>query len=67
MVRTTDMWKYNHHSIRTPNVTPFDIIIKATKHLATAIRCHNDAPQDELQAIDNLQALITGNSPPISH
>ena len=45
-MRTTDMWKYNHHSIKTPTVTPVDKTIKATKNLETAIQCHNDAPQD---------------------
>ena len=45
-VRKTDTWKYNHHSIKTPTVTPVDRIIKATKKLATAIQCHNEAPQD---------------------
>ena len=53
-VRTTDTWKYNHRSIKTPTVTPVNKIIKATKKLATAIQCHNEAPQDELQAIENL-------------
>ena len=66
-VRTTDTWKYNHHSIKTPTVMPFDRIIKATKKLATAIQCHNDVPQDELQAIEHLRGLITGNSAPMSH
>ena len=65
-VRTTDTRKYNHHSIKTPTVTTVEIIIKATKKLATAIQCHNDAPQDELEAIENLQYLITGNSVPTS-
>ena len=31
-VHTTDIWKYNHHYIKTPTVTPVDIIIKATKN-----------------------------------
>ena len=66
-VRTTDTWKYNHHSIKTPTVTLVKKIIKATKHLATAIKFHNDAPQDELKATEHLQALITGNSAPIIH
>ena len=66
-VRTTDTWKYNHHSIKTPTVTPVERITKATKYLATAIQFHNDAPQDELQAIEHLRALIIGNSAPISH
>ena len=47
-VRTTDTWKYNHHSIKTPTFTPVDRIIKATKIFLTEIQCHNDAPQDEL-------------------
>ena len=65
-VRTTDMWKYNHHAIKTPTVTLVNRIIKATKHLSTAIQCHNDAPQDELEVIEHLQALIMGNSTPTS-
>ena len=61
-MRTNDMWKYNHHSIKTPTVTPVDKTIKATKNLETEIQCHNAAPKDELEAIDHLQALITGKS-----
>ena len=53
-VRKTDTWKYNHHSIKTPTVTAVNRIIKATKHLSTAIHCHNNAPQDKLQAIEHL-------------
>ena len=53
-VRTTDTCKYNHHSIKTPTVTPVERIIKTTKHLATSIQCHNKAPQDELEAIEHL-------------
>ena len=37
-VQTTDMWKYNHHSRKTPTVTPVNRIIKATKKLAAAIK-----------------------------
>ena len=66
-VRTTDTWKYNHHSIKNLTVTPVNRIIKVTKHLSTAIQCHNDAPQDELESIEHLRALISGNSAPISH
>ena len=63
-VRTTDTWKYNHHYIKTTTITPVDRIIKATKKLATAVQCHNDAPQYEIEAIENLRALIPGNSVP---
>ena len=66
-MRTTDTWKYKHHYIKTPTVTPVDRIIKATKNLATAIQCHNDAPQDELESIEHLRDIIIGNSAPISH
>ena len=43
------------------------IIIKLTKKLEKAIQFHNEAPQDKLQAIEHLRALITGNSAPITH
>ena len=66
LVRITDMWKYNHHAIKTPTVTPVDRIIKATKKIATEIECHNYAPQDKLEVIEDLQAIITGNSAPTS-
>ena len=61
------MWKYNNHSIKNPTFTPVDRIIKATKYLATSIQCHNDATQYEVQSIDHLRALITGNSTTIVH
>ena len=66
-VCTTDTWKCNHHSIKTLTVTPIDRIIKATKKLATEIQCHNNAPKYELEAIENLRALITENNAPIIH
>ena len=66
-VRKTDTWKYNHHSIKIPTVTPVNRTIKATEHLATAIQDHNDAPQDKWQTIEHLRALITVESMPISH
>ena len=53
-VHTTDMWKYNHHFIKTPTVTPVGRIMEAKKHLATAIQRHNNAPKDELQSIEHL-------------
>ena len=65
-MHTTDTWKYNHHSIKTLTVTPVGRIIKATKNLATEIQCHNNAPQDKLEAIEHLRSLITGRSAPIN-
>ena len=63
-VRLTDTWKFKHHALRTPTVSPIDRIVKATQHLATAIQGANNAPPDELAAIEHLRALISGNSTP---
>ena len=30
-LRTTDTWKYNHHYIKTPTITPVERIIKANQ------------------------------------
>jgi hypothetical protein len=63
-VRLTDTWKFNHHSIKTPAISQIDRIVKATRHLATTIQGANDAPPDELAAIEQLRALIANNSEP---
>ena len=60
----TDTWKFKHHALKTPTVTPVNRIIKATQHLATTIQGANTAPPNELAAIDHLRALIAGNSIP---
>ena len=61
-VRLTDMWKFKHHSLTVPTITATDRIVKATQDLTTAIDGQNKAPPDELEAIENLRALIYGSS-----
>ena len=65
-VRLTDTWKLKHHSLPIPTVTATDRIIKATQHLASTIQGVNDAPPDELAAIEQLRALISNNSTPVA-
>ena len=61
-MRLSDTFKFKHHALTTPTVTPLDRVIKATRDLATAIQVRCDEPPDELQAIKHLRALINGNS-----
>ena len=61
-LRLSDTFKFKHHAITTPTVTWVDIIVKATRTLATAIQFQGDKPPYELQAINNLRSLITGNN-----
>ncbi|KAL7531195.1 hypothetical protein ACHAXR_003897, partial [Thalassiosira sp. AJA248-18] len=63
-VRLTDTWKFKHHALTIPTVSAADRIAKATQHLASTIQGANNAPPDELAAIEQLRALITGNSTP---
>ena len=60
-VRLSETFKSKHHTITTPTVTPLDRIVKATRTLATAIKFRSNELPDELQAIEHLRALITGN------
>ena len=60
-VRLSDTLKFKHHALSTPTVTPLDRIVKATRTLATAIKFRSNELPDELQAIEHLRALITGN------
>ena len=59
-VRITDTWKFKHHTLRVPHVSATDRIVKATKHLATAIAGEQPEAPDELAAIEDLRALILG-------
>ena len=61
-VRLSNTFKFKHHTLKTPTVTPLDRVIKATRDLATAIHGQGDESPDELQAIEHLRALINGNS-----
>ena len=61
-VRLSDTFKFKHHALTTPIVTPLDRVIKATRDLATSIQGRGDEPPDKLQAIEHLRTLINGNS-----
>ena len=61
-VRLSGTFKFKHHALTNPTVTQLDRLIKATRYLATVIQGRGDDPPDELQAIENLCALINGNS-----
>jgi hypothetical protein len=59
-IRTSDTFKFLHHSLPAPIISNTDRIVKATQHLVRTIEGHSDAPPDELQAIQHLRDLITG-------
>eukprot|EP00804_Cyclotella_cryptica_P013776 CCRYP_016888-RA/>CCRYP_016888-RA protein AED:0.40 eAED:0.36 QI:0/-1/0/1/-1/1/1/0/413 len=62
-VRTTDTFKFLHHTLPVPAITPTDRILQATKHLKKAIKNHTTPAPDKLEAIAALNALITGTTP----
>ena len=57
-----DNFKFKHHAIKTPTVTPEDRIIKSTKAIALTLQSNNDAPPYELEANTKLQYLILGKN-----
>ena len=61
-VRLTDTWKFKHHTIKVPTVTTADRIVQATRQLTAAIQGTNNPPPDELEAIEQLRALLTSDS-----
>eukprot|EP00970_Alexandrium_tamarense_P007123 scaffold1237_cov194-Alexandrium_tamarense.AAC.1 len=63
-VRTTDTFKFLHHTLPVPTVSSTDRIVKATKHLRQAIDDSTTTAPDELQAIENLRALLLGSPQP---
>ncbi|EED89749.1 predicted protein [Thalassiosira pseudonana CCMP1335] len=63
-VRTTDTFKFLHHTLPVPKVSSTNRIVKATKHLRQAIDDSTTTAPDELQAIENLRALLLGSPQP---
>ena len=61
-VRLTDTWKFKHHAIKVPVVTAADRIVQATRQLTAAIQGSSNPPPDELEAIDQLRALLTADT-----
>ncbi|RPI66945.1 MAG: hypothetical protein EHM43_10390, partial [Ignavibacteriae bacterium] len=62
--RLTDTFRYKHHAMPVPTITPTDRIIAATKHLTDALDGTQEAPLDELQAILSLRQILLGEAPP---
>jgi hypothetical protein len=62
--RITDTFRYNHHAIPVPKITATDRILNATARLTAAINGVQEAPPDELAAIQSLRTLLLGEVPP---
>ena len=62
--RITDTFRYNHHAIPVPKITATDRILDATARLTAAINGVQEAPPDELAAIESLRTLLLGEVPP---
>jgi hypothetical protein len=63
-MRTTNTFRFNHHSIPVPKITATDRILNATARLTAAIEGVQEASPDELAAIQALQTLLLGDVPP---
>ena len=64
--RITDTFRFNHHAVLFPRITAIDRILDATAYLTTAIKGVQEAPPNELAAIQALQTLLLGEVPPIA-
>jgi hypothetical protein len=62
--RTTDTFRFNHHSIPVPKITATDRILDPTARLTAAIKGVQEAPPDKLAAIQALRTLLLGEVPP---
>ena len=64
--RITDTFRFNHHAIPVPGITATDRILDATARLTAAIEGVQEAPPDELAAIQALRTLLLGEVPPLA-
>ena len=62
--RITHTFRFNYHSIPVPKITATDRILDTTARLTAAIKGVQEAPPDELAAIQALQTLLLGEVPP---
>ena len=62
--RITNTFRFCHHAIPVPSIRATDRILDATAHLTAAIEGVQEAPSDELAAIQTLQTLLLGKVPP---
>jgi hypothetical protein len=63
--RITDTFCFKHHAIPVLEITATNRIIDATTRLTTAIAGIQDAPPDEMEAIQSLCTLIFGEVAPL--
>ena len=62
--RLSDTFRFKHHAMPVPMITPTDRIVAATKALTAAISGVQESPPDELQAIATLRLLLLGETAP---
>ncbi len=62
--RLSDTFRFKHHAMPVPKITPTDRILAATKALTAAISGTQELPPDELQAITTLRHLLLGETAP---
>ncbi len=60
----TDTFQFCHHAIPVPTITATDRILYATARLTAAIKSVQEAPPNELAAIQALGTLLLGEVPP---
>jgi hypothetical protein len=58
--RITNTFRFMHHAIPVPEISATDRIIDATTRLTAAIAGIQDAPPNEMEAIESLCALLLG-------
>jgi hypothetical protein len=63
--RLTDTFRFKHHTMSVPTITPTDRIINATKHLTATVAGVQEAPPSKLEAIQNLRLLLLDEAPPL--
>lgn len=62
--RITNTFRFCHHAIPVPTIMATDRILHATACLTAAIEGVQEAPPDELAAIQALRTLLLGEVPP---
>jgi hypothetical protein len=62
--RITDTFQFCQHAIPVPTIMTTDRILDATAHLTAAIKGVQEAPPDELEAIQAPRTLLLGEVPP---
>jgi hypothetical protein len=61
----TNTFRFKHHAMSLPIITPTNLIIAATQHLTAAISGVQESPPDKLHGIATLRHIILGKTPPV--